>query len=623
MSLTQLVSYGAQDIYLTADPEITFFKVVYRRYTNFAIETIALSFNGTADFGKQCNVLITRNGDLVTRMYLQIQLAKLYMNRTFNSEEERSLYLFAYVRELGNFIINNIRFEIGGTQIDKHYGHWMSTWHDLTKDVNNEPAYRALVGDVDILTELRKPNSSGYFTDDYTLYVPLIFWCNTNTGLALPLIALQYHEVRLWFEFNKFEDLIVHSNNVSMSNLSNGNGVFAFAQLLVDYVYIDTEERRRFAQIGHEYLINQLQFTGVQSINSNPLKITCTFNHPTKEFIWKMNSAYYCTGNAPFLCYSNKDFDWDRALDYAAQNLISGSVKIGETTEVDELNVSLSQGDYNDWNTVNVISTNAFDSSMYALFSFIPGAGVDDQVPPSVYIQGIAGEVLDPNGPTPYSMLYRLSSFVNPTKKSYNLTSYVYEFQVLIYYAVVSALGVGSDLTYKVTATRHDVQVRDVSIPVDQWADTRYSVDSSGYSPRDIWAILPLVDGLLINNAFNPMKVGNIQLNGQDRFQPREGAYFNLIETYNYHHSTPSPGKNVFSFALYPEQHQPSGTCNLSRIDTTLLNIGLYTEVPNLSGNRYPPALSIVNSASRCFVYACNYNVLRVMSGMAGLAYSN
>jgi hypothetical protein len=619
MSLTQLVSYGAQDIYLTGDPEITFFKVVYRRYTNFAIETIALSFNGTADFGKQCNVLITRNGDLVTRMYLQIQLAKLYMNKTFNTELDKQLYLFAYVRELGNFIINNIRFEIGGTQIDKHYGHWMSTWHDLTKDVNNEPAYRALVGDVDVLTELRHPNASGYFTDDYMLYVPLIFWCNTNTGLALPLIALQYHEVRLWFEFNKFEDLIIHSNNVSMSNLSNGNGVFAFSQLLVDYVYIDTEERRRFAQVGHEYLINQLQFTGVQSINSNPLKITCTFNHPTKEFIWTLKSAYYCTGNAPFLCYSNKDYDWENALNYAASNLIEGSIQIAESPLTpDPLNQSLSESSYDAWNTVNVIQTNAFDSSMYSLFSFIPGAGIDDlNRAPSYYVQEMAGVL------SGYEMMYRVSSFVNPTKKSYNLTSYVKEFQVLIFYAVVDENGNGTGLTYKVVPTRHNIEVRDVSIPVDQWADTRYSVDSSGYSPRDIWAILPTVNGLLINNAYNPMKVGNIQLNGQDRFQPREGAYFNLIETYNYHHSTPSAGTNVFSFALYPEQHQPSGTCNLSRIDTTLLNIGLYTEVPNQSGNRYPPALSIVNSASRCYVYATNYNVLRVMSGMAGLAYSN
>ena len=618
-ALSQLVAYGSQDIYLTGDPEITFFKVVYRRYTNFAIETIALSFNGSADWGKQCNVLITRNGDLVTRMYLQIQLSKLYMNKTFVSEDERSKYLFAYVRELGNFIINNIRFEIGGTQIDKHWGHWMSTWHDLTKDVNNNPAYRALVGDVDDLTALRIPNSAGYFTDDYMLYVPLIFWCNTNTGLALPLIALQYHEVRLWFEFNKFEELIIRSNNVTLANLSSGNGVFSFAQLLVDYVYIDTEERRRFAQIGHEYLINQLQYTGVQSVNSNPLKITLTFNHPSKEFIWKINSAYYCSGNAPFLCYSNDEENWKLALEYAANNLISGSITTGTYGTTGTYSgsdyVDLCDTTYDQWNTVNVLQTNTYDDNVYSLFSFIPGSGIDDTTLPSQYIAELTGNAND-------TLVFRKDSFVNPTKKSYNLTSYVKKFQVLIFYANVVD-GVATNLTYKVVATQHNIEVRDVSVPVDMWDDNRFSVDSTGYSPMDIWAYLPTVTGLLINNKYNPVQAGNIQLNGQDRFQTREGAYFNLIETYNYHHSTPSNGTNVFSFALYPEQHQPSGTCNLSRIDTTLLNMKLYTEVPNSNPNRYPPALSIVSPNSRCYVYCTNYNVLRVMSGMGGLAYSN
>lgn len=616
-ALMQLVAYGSQDVYLTGDPEITFFKVVYRRYTNFAIETIAQSFNGTADFSKQCNVLITRNGDLVTRMYLQIQLARVYCSKTFASADERSMYLFAFVKELGNFIINNIRFDIGGTQIDKHWGHWMSTWHELTKDVNNDPAYNALVGNVDELTALRPPNSSGYFTDEYMLYVPLIFWCNTNTGLALPLIALQYHEVRLWFEFNRFEDLIVHSNNLSMANLGNGNGIFNFAQLLVDYVFIDTEERRRFAQIGHEYLINQLQYTGVQSVNSNPLKITLTFNHPSKEFIWKINSAYYVTGNAPFLCYSNTD-DWDKALEYAALNLISGSIAVGAVSDVTTTDVDLSAASYDEWNTINAVFTNTQDEDQYSLFSFIPGQGIDDTTfTPSQYATLIYGSEA--------GFLYRKDSFVNPLKTSYNLTSYVKRFQIVVYYSLIDSAGAGvtGSLTYKVIPTSQTITVRDVSVPVDAWRDTRFSVDSTGYSPMDIWAILPTVDGLLINNKYNPVQSANIQLNGQDRFQTREGAYFNLIETYNYHHSTPSNGTNVFSFALYPEQHQPSGTCNLSRIDTTLLNMKLYTDIPNADPSRSPPPLSIVNPNSRCYVYCTNYNVLRIMSGMGGLAYSN
>lgn len=642
--LMQLVAYGAQDVYLTGNPEITFFKVVYRRYTNFAIETVNLTFNGNADFAKECNVLITRNGDLVTRMYLRIQLSRLLMTGVSGlSDAERAQYYFAYVRELGNYIIDWIRFEIGGTQIDKHWGHWMSTWHDLTKDVNNNPAYRALVGDVDELTQLRSPDAQGYLTQDYILFVPLIFWCNTNTGLALPLIALQYHEVRLWFQFQAFERLIVNSNNLPLSRLSSGNGVFNNASLLVDYVYIDTEERRRFAQIGHEYLINQLQFTGTQAVTQNPLRVTLTYNHPSKEFIWRIVSGAYFSRNSPFLCYSNRSADeevsgWDDALTYAAANILRGEVTVGEGVGVTDSKApifNLTSASYNDWNTINVITTNTRNTNKYAVFSFVAGAGIDDvNNTPADYAailydqaNGAGASTRLNNAP---AFLFRRDVFLNPLSLSYNLGDYVQKFQIVIFYSKIDPTtnaGVDGYLQYQVVPVEHTIQIRDVSVPVADWVDNRFTTlenNTSGIgAPMDIWAALPNVSGLLINNKYNPVASGVIQLNGQDRFQPREGAYFNLIETYNYHHSTPSNGVNVFSFALHPEQHQPSGTCNLSRIDNTVLDIALYRDSPYADPSRTPPPLSIVSSTSQCFIYCTNYNVLRIMSGMGGLAYSN
>jgi hypothetical protein len=639
--LMQLVAYGAQDVYLTGNPEITFFKVVYRRYTNFAIETVNLTFNGNADFGKECNVLITRNGDLVTRMYLRLQLSKLLMtNVSTLSETDRSQFYFAYVREIGNYIIDWIRFEIGGTQIDKHWGHWMSTWHDLTKDVNNNPAYRALVGDVDELTQLRSPDSQGYLTQDYILFVPLIFWCNTNTGLALPLIALQYHEVRLWFQFQTFDRLIVNSNNLPLSRLNSGNGVFNNASLLVDYVYIDTEERRRFAQIGHEYLINQLQYTGTQAVTQNPLRVTLTYNHPSKEFIWKIISGAYFSKNSPFLCYSNKDSTddasgWDNALDYAAQNLIRGSVTVGESispTKATDPIVSLSSALYDEWNTVNIVTTNTRNTNKYAVFTYNAGAGVDDSNPPSFYANILYEQVNGSNGQlqsTP-AFLFRRDVFLNPLRLDYNLGDYITRFTINIFYnKIMPSTGQGYDgsLQYQVVAVDQSIQIRDVSVPVSDWVDNRFTTaDNTGTgigAPMDIWAVMMTTSGLLINNKYNPVASAVIQLNGQDRFQPREGAYFNLINTYNYHHSTPANGVNVFSFALHPEQHQPSGTCNLSRIDNTVLDMSLYRDTPYADPSRTPPPLSIVSSTSQCYIYCTNYNVLRVMSGMGGLAYSN
>jgi hypothetical protein len=629
--LMQLVAYGAQDTYLTGNPEITFFKVVYRRHTNFAIETVNLTFNGNADFGKEANVLITRNGDLVTRMYLRVQLNRLLMNQLSGvSALDREAYLFAYVREVGNFLIDSIRFEIGGTQIDKQWGHWMSTWHDLTKDVNNNRAYRALVGDVDELTALRSPDSTGYLTQDYILFVPLMFWCNTNTGLALPLIALQYHEVRLWFQFNVFERLIVHSNNVNLARLNNGVGVFNNGSLLVDYVYIDTEERRRFAQIGHEYLITQLQFTGSQAVTQNPLRVTLQFNHPSKEFIWRIVSGAYWSKNSPFLCYSNRDASlesngWEKALRYAANNVLAGEVTVGEAslapnppTDNDNI-VDIASGNYNDWNIPHTVYSNTRNASKYVVFTYVPGAGVDINKLPLEYAEELAA------GNT---FLFRRNVLTNPDRPEYNLGDYVTRFNIVIFYTEVdSQTGLGEDgtLTYQLRPVDHDITVRDVSVPVADWVDNRFTTEAGNGlgSPMDIWACLQTVSGLLINNQYNPVVEAVIQLNGQDRFQPREGAYFNLIQTYNYHTSTPANGVNVFSFALHPEQHQPSGTANLSRIDNTVLSMGLYREIPYADPSRTPPPLSIVGNTSQAFIYCTNYNVLRIMSGMGGLAYSN
>jgi len=628
--LMQLVAYGAQDVYLTGNPQITFFKVVYRRYTNFAIETVELTLNGTADFGKRVTVTITRNGDLVTRMYLRIELGEVIMNNYPQDELERNKYLFAWVREIGHFIIDNIQFEIGGSQIDKHYGHWMSVWHDLTKDINTEPAYKALVGDVPDLTALRHPNSQGVFTPDYVLYVPLIFWCNTNTGLALPLIALQYHEVRLWIEFVNFNDLICYSNNLTLNRLGNGIGILNDASLLVDYVYIDTEERRRFAQVGHEYLINQLQFTGEEAVNNNPLRIKLGFNHPTKEFIWDIKSGDYISGNAPFLCYAPTD-DWTLALVYAAENVISGSVTVGDAVSgpipANAPEVNISSASYDQWNTVNPVSTNTRNTSKFSVFTYQAGQGIDDAQPPSFYAKLLYTQVNAGADVANVNFKFRRDVLLNPQSLSYNLGDYIQKFAIVLYYTTVNVDGSGKvgTLTYQVKPYDSDITVRDVSCPLSSWVDNRYSSvnSSNGYSDMDIWAILPTVNGLLINNRYNPVDTGLIQLNGHDRFDVREGAYFNLIETYNYHSSTPQPGVNVYSFALHPEQHQPSGTCNLSRIDNTTIILKLYTDTPFADPSRNPPALSVVGPSSAMYIYDTNYNVLRIMSGMGGLAYSN
>ena len=462
--LMQLVAYGAQDVYLTGNPQITFFKVVYRRHTNFAMESIENPFNGSPGFGRKVTCTIQRNGDLIYRIYLQATLPKVTLQSSDGSGAQ-----FRWLNWVGHNLVKNVELEIGGQRIDKHYGDWLQIWNELTQEAGKQAGYAKMVGNVPQLVNLLvqggedcdndcsggEPNSSNEFlmcAPEYTLYIPLQFWFNRNPGLALPLIALQYHEVRINLEFNDLRNLCFDqtplptsgSNMHTIRDRVAAAGLVA-ASLYVDYIYLDTDERRKFAQVSHEYLIETLQFTGGESITSSSNKLKLNFNHPCKELIW-------------------------------------------------------------------VVQRDSFVSC-------------DD------------GVIAPWKGQQPFNY--------------------------------------------------------------SDWWDR--AVLESGYS-------MTRVEGLAGNN---PTITALLQLNGHDRFQVREGRYFNEVQPYQHHTNVPAVGINVYSFALQPEQHQPSGTCNLSRIDNTTLLL-------TVSNN----AVGTATSAT-VRVYATNYNVLRIMSGMGGLAYSN
>jgi hypothetical protein len=371
--LMQLVAYGAQDIYLSGNPQITFFKVVYRRHTNFSMESIEQTFNGSANFNSKVTCPISRNGDLIHKIYLQAKVSGV------NSDPAGDDVVWA-----GHTLLKSVEVEIGGQRIDKQYSEWLDIWNELSQTAGHWEGYKTMTSIAKGATET-------------TLYVPLQFWFCRNPGLALPLIALQYHEVKINVEFGTLSGVTLDS-----------------ASLWVDYIYLDTDERRRFAQVSHEYLIEQLQFTGDEQPDN---KIKLNFNHPVKELIW----AEY-------------------------------------------------------------------------------------------------------NGGVP---------------------------------------------------------------------QTTYST-------------------------------AKLQLNGHERFAERPASYFQLVQPYQHHERVPTTTNtnsnvnsagwvNVYSFALKPEEHQPSGTCNMSRIDNATLS---------LSGLN-PAGTADADKTDAIKVFAVNYNVLRVMSGMGGLAYSN
>jgi len=420
--LMQLVAYGAQDIYLTGNPQITFFKVVYRRHTNFAVESIEQTFNGQADFGKRVTATISRNGDLIQQMYLEV--ATPAMGGT------GSTLTYGF----GNALVKQAEIEIGGQLIDRQYGDWMNIWTELTTPEGKRAGYDNMVGNK--ASGVAQLGSINCVTAKHRFYVPLQFWFNRNPGLALPLIALQYHEVKLNLELRPASELTnVNTDSVVTSGLT--------CKLYVDYVYLDTDERRRFAQVSHEYLIEQVQFTGAESIgaSTNTKNVTLNFNHPVKELVWAHTNTDHTTAGA-----------------------VTG----------------------NRW--FNYSSTTS-------------GAGEDT-----------------------------------------------------------------------------------------------------------------------FNTAL-------LQLNGHDRFSVRHADYFRKVQNYEHHSRVPRVGSELdvddnrdqfiytYSFALSPEEHQPSGTCNFSRIDNAVLQLNYGADT--LTG------AAAVTEAMNLNVYAVNYNVLRIMSGMGGLAYSN
>ena len=190
--LMQLVAYGAQDVYLTGQPQITFFKVVYRRHTNFSVEPIQQTFQGAAEFGRTVTCNINRNGDLITHMYLVATIDK----------KKRTNY--GWVNKLGYAMIDSVKVEVGGSKIDEQYGDWLNVYNELARNTSHDRGHNAMIGNVDALTEI--PTTETEY-EAYTMYVPLKFWFNKNNGLALPLIALQYHDVRLEFEFAADADI--------------------------------------------------------------------------------------------------------------------------------------------------------------------------------------------------------------------------------------------------------------------------------------------------------------------------------------------------------------------------------------------------------------------------------
>lgn len=268
------MAMGKQDIFLTGNPQITFFKLVYRRHTNFAVESCRMYFDGTPNFGQRITCLIPRQADLLGPLFIEVSLPALTLASTGAP--------VSYVNSIGNALIETITLEVGEQEIDKQTGEFMELWSQLTVPPGQKDAYDNMIGRTNIYVA---PQNFGA----QRVVIPLNFWFCRNPGNYLPLLALQYHPIRINIKLRDLNGMAYFGSEAAACVPGALNP--ASIQSIImwgDYIYLDTEERRRFVSTQMEYLIEQVQYTPRVAIPASTAQVSVKmdFNHPIKELIW-------------------------------------------------------------------------------------------------------------------------------------------------------------------------------------------------------------------------------------------------------------------------------------------------------------------------------------------------
>ena len=537
--LLQLVAYGAQDAYITGNPHITFWKVLYKRHTNFAMEAFRVNFTGAPQYGQRVVAVINRNADLMYKTYLEVVLPDTQTTATGAAYDV--LWTNGGQRRLGYILLKKIEVEIGGQIIDTHYGEWLYLWENLTSNVDNSTKLDGMVGG----------QQGGAISSNIScggrpsvMYIPLQFWFCRNPGLALPLIALQYHEVRINITLSPSTDLVSKGSFSSVSAAAAALPQLKDMSLYIDYIYLDVDERRRFAQQSHEYLIDQLQYGLQQTLSTANARIDLTLNHPVKELIWVFQDARKtdCGSTTTATAGYTQPFSYDDIADRCRLQ-INGQDRFDER-----------YGDYF-W-----------------------------KVQPYQHHSG--GGFWPARNETTFATVTGTPTNLSQTA-SLTLTGATSVTQP--YSGLSGTLLPGMTLTQSST-TATIAMVR----PTSATAGDIYLTASTTFSAAAATA------------AFSTTPASTVFASDSEITSTGNA-------TTTYQAANPI---NVYSFALQPEEHQPSGTCNFSRIDTTTL---VFDSVTSGGAGSYPSKAFPYNFR----LYAVNYNIFRVMSGMGGLAYSN
>ncbi len=528
-ALLQLAALSSQDVYLTGNPEITLFKKNYMRYTNFSIETVQVAFDGSVSFGNETYANLEKTGDLISRMVLVVNLQQLTSSKKWG-----------YVDKIGHAIIDSVSIYIGGAEIDKRYNDWIDIYQSITRDKSQQNNYNIMIGNVPSLKKL------DYSHDSYNLFIPLEFWTGKLTSSAFPVCALlntNIFQVRI--KFRNAADCINYFGTTAPSNAELP--VISNSYLLVDYVYLETEERNLFIANRHEYLIEVVDRMST-TLSAISTTVNLNFNKFTKYMIWYAQLNKY-SSRSKFMSWATDD-DWE-----AARNEFAKLV----------------------W----LITRNGLTNTNPPTINF-GTQYVNIGTQPAAIVGGNA-------------LLLTLAAKVSA---------------VILFATLDGGNSIADATTNNVALITNTITFEDMSNTINlfQTGATAAQLNFLNLHTNNIIDIFNY--GNFINRTDNPIINSSFQLNGKNRFQERDGFFYNYLQPYYYFKNSPADGVNIYTFSLNPEDIQPSGTINLGLVDSKslIVSLGKYN-------NTYDSYLSYFGSGN-IRIFAFSYNNLSIASGV-------
>lgn len=583
-AVVQIISIGLQDRALTQNAELTFWKGSYKQYSIFAVESVENIFQSQCDFGKRAITVVGRAGDLMGNTVFQATLPQISQDLAPSGGA-----VYARWQDfIGEQLVQECSIEIGGNTISKYTGDYMHIWNQLSLPEAKLDAYYKMIGHTTQLTYLTDPQ----FADinqpcsaasvagqvcvprkalpETTLYIKLLFWFCETPSMAIPILALQFHEVRISLSVRPLLECLwaVSSLDASGPTTSNRAVRAAYTQSLVtaslyiDYTFCEVDERKYFVTTPHEYLYDQVQNNGDITVGTASARIPLNLSHPNQEIIFVAQPdvnvdvcASFDAGEPLFNQLGIQPFNYTDAIDALPKAFHA----FGSPAALNGAGAFMAQ----------------FTEAGISQWGFQQPAGA--------------------------------SAAASATNSNYSWGSNATTGQATNGGLAVAGGSTASGGNAYAPFADHGVT------STTSGGTTTYSADTPIITGVSDPAIFVLAETAFKMHCWgeNPVIAATLTFTNTNRFEIREGRYFDVVQPFQCHTRAADTGINLYSFALNPEAPQPSGTLNFSRVESPFLQLTLSTAV--IYGN--------TTCKVRC--YGRGKNIFRVIGGMGGNIFAS